>query len=49
VSNDELVIYTKIIALLMFMPIFIGVAVWAYWPANKAKFDQYAQIPLQED
>jgi cytochrome c oxidase cbb3-type subunit 4 len=49
VSHDELIVATKIIALLMFMPIFVGVTVWAYWPANKAKFEQYAQIPLQDD
>jgi cbb3-type cytochrome oxidase subunit 3 len=49
VTHDEMLVASKIIALLTFMPIFIGTAVWAYWPSNKARFDHYARIPLQDD
>jgi cytochrome c oxidase cbb3-type subunit IV len=35
--------------LLYFMGIFCGMAVYAFWPSNKAKFDQAAAMPLRED
>jgi cytochrome c oxidase cbb3-type subunit IV len=35
--------------LLYFMAIFIGVAVYAFWPANSARFDAAARLPLQDD
>jgi cytochrome c oxidase cbb3-type subunit IV len=35
--------------LLYFMAIFSGMAIYALWPSNKAKFDRAAAIPLQED
>ena len=48
-TNDELMIYSKIFALLLFLPIFIGVAVWAYLPGNEAKFAAQAEIALKDD
>jgi cytochrome c oxidase cbb3-type subunit IV len=35
--------------LLYFMAIFVGMAVYAFWPSNKAKFDKAAAMPLQEE
>jgi cytochrome c oxidase cbb3-type subunit IV len=35
--------------LLYFMAIFIGMAAYAFWPSNKAKFDKAASMPLRED
>jgi cytochrome c oxidase cbb3-type subunit 4 len=35
--------------LLYFMAIFIGMAAYAFWPSNKAKFDEAAAMPLRED
>jgi cytochrome c oxidase cbb3-type subunit IV len=35
--------------LLYFMAIFCGMALYAFWPSNKARFDQAAAMPLQED
>jgi cytochrome c oxidase cbb3-type subunit IV len=29
--------------------IFIGLLAWAYAPKNKARFDEAAQLPFQED
>lgn len=39
----------KIVSLLMFFPIFVGVAFYAYGRRNKARLESYALIPLQED
>ncbi|HAH11056.1 MAG TPA: CcoQ/FixQ family Cbb3-type cytochrome c oxidase assembly chaperone [Alphaproteobacteria bacterium] len=35
--------------LLYFFALFAGVVIYAYWPRNRAKFDDAAQIPLRED
>ena len=29
--------------------LFVGVAVYAFWPRNKGKFDRAARMPLDED
>ncbi|MGL4441901.1 MAG: cbb3-type cytochrome c oxidase subunit 3 [Bosea sp. (in: a-proteobacteria)] len=35
--------------LLYFMAIFCGMAIYAFWPSNKSKFDHAAAIPLSDD
>lgn len=35
--------------LLFFFSIFVGIAVWAYRPANKQMLESYKQIPLKEN
>ena len=29
--------------------VFAGIALYAFWPANRAKFDRAAHLPLDED
>jgi cytochrome c oxidase cbb3-type subunit IV len=35
--------------LIFFGIIFLGVVAYAYWPSNKKRFEQDAQIPFRED
>lgn len=35
--------------LFYFIAIFSGMALYAFWPSNKAKFDDAAAMPLRED
>lgn len=35
--------------LLYFVGIFAAVAVYAFWPRNRARFDAAAHLPLNED
>ncbi len=35
--------------LIYFMSVFVAICVYAYWPRNKARFDEAAAIPLKED
>lgn len=46
---DTLVMISKIVSLFIFVPIFIGAAVWAYSAKNREKLESYAYLPLQED
>jgi cytochrome c oxidase cbb3-type subunit 4 len=31
------------------MGAFLGLCAWAYWPANKRRFEQDALLPFRED
>jgi cytochrome c oxidase cbb3-type subunit 4 len=35
--------------LLYFFAVFLAICAYAYWPRNKARFDEAAAIPLKED
>lgn len=35
--------------LVVFTVAFVGIAIWAYLPRNKARMNDYAEIPLRED
>lgn len=46
--GDWLAMHGQLTVLLVFFGIFVGFAVWAYAPANKAKLEKYGHIPLEE-
>jgi cytochrome c oxidase cbb3-type subunit 4 len=31
------------------MGVFLAIAVWAYWPRNRARFEAHARIPLDDE
>ena len=37
------------LALLFFVALFAGVLVYAFWPSNKKRFEQAAQLPFEKD
>ena len=39
----------RILATLVSFGTFIGIAVWAYARANRARFDEAALVPFQKD
>ena len=41
--------FAKQFALVWFFLIFLGVAVWAFWPSNKKKFDEMGRMPLDDE
>lgn len=47
--DESLVVTTKIVAMCIFFPIYMGAVVYAFWRPNRARFEGYAQIPLQDD
>ncbi|MBC7545132.1 MAG: cbb3-type cytochrome c oxidase subunit 3 [Candidatus Sericytochromatia bacterium] len=44
-----MMVLSKITATILFATMFSAIAVWAYWPANKATFERLAALPLQDD
>jgi cytochrome c oxidase cbb3-type subunit IV len=35
--------------LLYFVALFVGIAIYAFWPRNRVRFDEAACLPLSED
>jgi cytochrome c oxidase cbb3-type subunit 4 len=48
-NYEQVASLTQAAALLLFMAIFIGVVIYAFWPGNKKRFEKDAQIPLLKD
>ena len=48
-TYETVVSVTQIAALFLFMAVFAGVLVYAFWPGNKARFDRAARMPLRQD
>jgi len=36
-------------SILLMLAIFVGMAVWIYWPSRKSAMDRHAQIPLEDE
>lgn len=46
---ESVTIFSQIAALILFMVLFIGVLIYVFWPGNKKKFDEAADIPLENE
>lgn len=40
---------SQIVALILFLALFVGVIVYVFWPGNRKKFDDAARLPLDDD
>ena len=48
-AYEDVLAFTRSWDAVYFTALFIAAAVYAYWPRNKAKFDQAARIPLEDE
>ena len=48
-SYEQVASITQIAALLLFIALFIGILIYAFWPGNKKRFDEAARLPLEKD
>lgn len=48
-AYEDVKTYAAMAGLLIFIALFIGVLVYAFWPGNKARFEQARSIPLEKD
>ena len=48
-SYEQVASITQVAALLLFVAIFIGVLIYAFWPGNKKRFEDAARLPLEKD
>ncbi|MFA5898534.1 MAG: cbb3-type cytochrome c oxidase subunit 3 [Hyphomicrobium sp.] len=40
---------SQIVALILFISLFVAIIVYVFWPGNKKKFDEAAQVPLDDN
>jgi cytochrome c oxidase cbb3-type subunit 4 len=46
---EAMVTLTQILALILFIGLFVFVVVYVLWPGNKDKFDRAARLPFERD
>jgi cbb3-type cytochrome oxidase subunit 3 len=45
----DLVVATKVASLAIFLPIYVGALVYAFWKPNQPRFERYARLALHDD
>jgi cytochrome c oxidase cbb3-type subunit 4 len=48
-TYEQVATITQVAALLLFVALFIGVLIYAFWPRNKKRFEEAARLPLERD
>jgi cytochrome c oxidase cbb3-type subunit 4 len=48
-TYEQVASITQVGALLLFVALFAGVLVYAFWPGNKKRFEEAARLPLEKD
>ena len=48
-TYEQVASITQVVALLLFVVLFVGVLIYAFWPGNKKRFEQAARLPLEKD
>lgn len=42
-------VLSQTVALVLFISLFLGIVAYVFWPGNKKKFDEAAQVPLENN
>jgi len=48
-TYEQVASITQVAALLLFVALFVGVLIYAFWPGNKKRFEAAAKLPLEKD
>ncbi len=48
-TYDQVASISQVAALIFFIALFAGVVIYAFWPGNKKKFDDAANLPFDDD
>jgi cytochrome c oxidase cbb3-type subunit 4 len=48
-TYEQVASITQVAALLLFVALFIGVLLYAFWPGNRKRFEDAARLPLEKD
>ncbi|WP_088347210.1 MULTISPECIES: cbb3-type cytochrome c oxidase subunit 3 [Rhodomicrobium] len=48
-AYEDVKTYAAMAGLLIFIALFVGVLIYAFWPGNKARFEEARNIPLEQD
>ncbi len=42
-------VFSQTVVLVLFVAAFVAIVAYVFWPGNKKKFDEAAQLPLDDD
>ena len=48
-TYEQVATITQVGALILFIVLFAGVLLYAFWPGNKKRFEEAAKLPLEQD
>ncbi len=48
-THQAATVLSQTIALVLFVGLFVGILAYVFWPGNKAKFNEAAELPLDDD
>jgi cytochrome c oxidase cbb3-type subunit 4 len=48
-THHAVTVLSQTVALILFVALFVGVVIYVFWPGNKKKFDDAAQVPLEDE
>jgi cytochrome c oxidase cbb3-type subunit 4 len=48
-TYEKVATITQVGALILFIVLFAGVLIYAFWPGNKKRFEDAAKLPLDPD
>jgi cytochrome c oxidase cbb3-type subunit IV len=48
-TYEQVASITQVAALVLFVVLFVGVLIYAFWPGNKKRFEDAARLPLEQD
>jgi cytochrome c oxidase cbb3-type subunit 4 len=48
-TYQDATVLSQTVALILFIALFVGIVAYVFWPGNKKKFDEAAQLPLDDD
>jgi cytochrome c oxidase cbb3-type subunit 4 len=47
-TYEQVASITQVAALVLFVVLFVGVLIYAFWPGNKKRFEDAARLPLEK-
>ncbi len=48
-THHAVTVLSQTVALILFIALFLGVLLYVFWPGNKKKFDEAANLPLEDE
>ena len=47
-SFEEWLSFSRLFSMVLFFLLFVGIVIWAFWPANKPRFEREARTVLDD-
>jgi cytochrome c oxidase cbb3-type subunit IV len=48
-TYEAVSVLSQTVVLVLFVVLFVAIVAYVFWPGNKKKFDEAAQLPLDDD